>query len=214
MSESLVDLLGLDGDGPGRIHGVVRGVVTNVKDPDDLGRVRVAFPWLDPDVESWWARVAVPMAGAGRGTYFLPEVDDEVLIAFEHGDPAYPYVIGSLWNAKAKPPESNAEGKNNLRTITSRAGHVIRLDDTEGEEKIEVVDKTGKNSVVITAKDNTITITADADVTVTAPNGKLALSAKEVEITSRSGLRMKADTNLEVTAGAQLKLKGQVVNIN
>ena len=80
------------------------------------------------------------MAGKERGLYFLPEVDDEVLVAFEHGSPDAPYVLGGLWNGKDVPPESNADGKNDRRSIMSRSGHVIRLNDKEGEEQIEIVD--------------------------------------------------------------------------
>src|SRR5205085_2988322 len=126
------------------ISGVVVGVVTNNQDdPDGLGRVKVKFPWLSNDEESFWARVAVPMAGKERGFYFLPEVEDEVLVAFEHGDPRFPYVLGSLWNGQDKPPEKN-DGKNNVRVIKSRSGHVIRLNDEDGKEKIESIDKSGK----------------------------------------------------------------------
>ena len=86
-----------------RFFGVVVGVVTNNQDPDGMHRVKVHFPWLSDDVESNWARVAAPMAGGNRGVYFLPEVDDEVLVAFEHGKVDHPYVIGSLWNQQDRP---------------------------------------------------------------------------------------------------------------
>ncbi len=81
-----------------RINGVVIGIVTNNNDPQGMGRVRVRFPWRGDDDESYWARVATMMAGKDRGTFFLPEVDDEVLVAFDHGDINHPYVIGALWN--------------------------------------------------------------------------------------------------------------------
>ena len=102
MSE-LIDLINASPARNGRILGVVTGVVTNNKDPDKLGRVKVRFPWLSDTDESWWARVASPMAGKDRGVFFLPEVDDEVLVAFEHGDPRFPYVIGALWNGSTPP---------------------------------------------------------------------------------------------------------------
>src|ERR1700750_1699162 len=89
---------------PTRLHGVVIGIVTNNQDPDGMHRVKVRFPWLNLDDESHWARVATPMAGDKRGAYFLPEPDDEVLVAFEHGSLEHPYVIGSLWNGKDKAP--------------------------------------------------------------------------------------------------------------
>ncbi len=197
-----------------KIYGVVTGIVTNNDDPDGLARVKVKFPWLGDDVESWWARVAVPMAGDSRGTYFLPEVDDEVLVAFEHGDVRFPYVVGALWNANAKPPETNGDKKNNLRTIKSRSGHIVRLDDTDGSEKIEIVDKSGKNSVVIDTANNKVTVSADSDITVTSANGKIALSGNGVEITSQADVKIEASGNIDVKASGQANVKGSVVNLN
>ncbi|HEY2960094.1 MAG TPA: phage baseplate assembly protein V [Actinomycetota bacterium] len=198
----------------GRFNGVAVAIVTNNKDPDGLGRVKVSLPWLGERVESDWTRVVTPVAGAGRGLYWLPEVDDEVLVAFEHGRPDSPYVLGGLWNGKDKPPESNQDGKNNVRALKTRSGHLIRLTDTDGDEKIEIVDKTGKNSIVISAKDKTVAITADADVTVKSTNGKLKLSGNGVEITSQAAVKIEASQNMDLKAGPQLNLKGQMVNIN
>ena len=197
-----------------RFYGVAFAIVTNNKDPDGLGRVKLKLPWMDDTAESDWARVVTPMAGAGRGLYFLPEVDDEVLVAFEHGSPRAPYVLGALWNGKDKPPESNGDGKNNLRTIKSRSGHVIRLTDADGEEKIEIVDKSAKNSIVISTKDNTITITADADIAIQSNKGKLKLSGNGVEIASKGAVKIEASQNMDLKAGPQLNIKGSMVNIN
>ncbi len=206
MSEQLLDLLApATGGDSGRMYGVVIGLVTSNQDPDGLGRVKVKFPWLSEDEESWWARIAVGMAGPSRGTYFLPEVDDEVLVAFEHGDPSHPYVIGALWNGKDKPPESNGDGENNVRVIRSRSGHVIRLDDKQGDERIEIVDPKG-NGITIKSSDDSITIRCD--------NGKLKLSAMEIEIVATTGVKIEANTTIDVKAAAPLTLKGAVVNIN
>ena len=209
----------------GRVYGVTLGVVTNNQDPDGMGRVKVRFPWLadaSEPAESHWARVLTPMAGNERGLYFLPEVDDEVLVAFEHGRVEFPYILGALWNGKDKPPESNDDGKNNMRAIKSRSGHIIRLDDTDGDEKIEVLDSSGDNTIVISTADNAIaitakseiTITADADVTIQSSNGKLKLSGNGVEITSQAEVKIEASQNLDLKAGAQLNIKGSMVNIN
>ena len=198
----------------GRFTGVAMAIVTNNKDPDGLGRVKVKLPWLDDRVESDWTRVVTAMAGAGRGLYWLPEVDDEVLVAFEHGRPDLLYVLGGLWNGKDKPPEDNKDGKNNVRALKTRSGHVIRLTDTQGDEKIEIIDKTGKNSIVISAKDKTVTITADADITVKSTSGKLKLSGNGVEITSQAAVKIEASQNLDLKAGPQLNIKGGMVNIN
>ena len=96
--------------------------------------MKVKFPWLAND-ESAWARLAVPMAGAGRGFYFIPEVNDEVLVAFEQGDINRPYVIGCVWNGRDAPPEPaskvvDASGKVNQRILKSRLGHTITIDDS------------------------------------------------------------------------------------
>jgi phage baseplate assembly protein V len=198
----------------GHFTGVAMAIVTNNKDPDGLGRVKVKLPWLDDQVESDWTRVVTAMAGKERGLYCLPEVDDEVLVAFEHGRPDCLYVLGGLWNGKDKPPETNADGKNNVRALKSRSGHVIRLTDAQGDEKIEIIDKTGKNSIVISAKDNTVTISADADITVTSTKGKLKLAGKGVEITSQAAVKIEASQNLDLKANAQLNVKGAAVNIN
>jgi len=196
-----------------RALGVAVGLVTNNQDPDGLGRVKVKYPWLGDDDESYWARLVVPMAGNDRGTWFLPEVDDEVLIAFDHGSLDFPYVLGALWNGKDKPPESNSDGKNNHRTIKSRSGHIIRMDDTDGSEKLEIIDKTGKNKIVIDSSQNSVTIEAGGDIKLTA-KGKLTLSGNGVELQSQANGSFKASGNLDVNASGQLNLKGSMVNIN
>jgi phage baseplate assembly protein V len=215
MNGNLSDLLLAAGhQDTNRIYGVVIGRVTNNKDEDGLGRVKVSFPWLPEDNETDWVRIAVLMAGHERGAYFLPEVGDEVLVAFEHGDPAHPYMLGALWNGQAKPPEPYDEGKNNMRTIRSRSGHVIRLNDKHGAEKIEIIDGAGKESIVISTADNTITITADADVTIQAKNGTLKLSGKGVEIRSQAAVTITASQGLDLEAVEALTIKGKTVDIN
>ena len=130
------------------ISGVVVGIMTNNRDPVGIGRVKVRFPWRDESKESGWTRAVTLMAGKGRGTYFLPEVGDEVLISFDHGDIHHPYVIGALWNGEDTPPEANTDGKNNIRMIKSRSGHKIILNDTEGEEKLEIKTESGHSIVL------------------------------------------------------------------
>jgi uncharacterized protein involved in type VI secretion and phage assembly len=209
----LAGLLGTP-DRADRLYGVTIGIVTNNQDPDGLGRVKLKFPWLSENDESFWARVLAPMAGKQRGFYFLPEVDDEVLVAFEHGQIEFPYVLGALWNGKDKPPATNDDGKNNLRVIKSRSGHLIRLDDTDGSEKIEIIDKSGKNSVVIDSGQNTITISADADITITSASGKLKLSGQSIELSAKSDVKIEASAGMDLKANAQMKIKGATVDIN
>src|SRR2546421_10678153 len=108
MGESISDILHQGRDEAGRaskIYGLVVALVTNNQDPDKLGRVKVKFPWLDDQVESWWARIAYPMAGKERGFWWVPEIDDEGLVGLEHGDVRFPYIAGALHNGQDKPPQ-------------------------------------------------------------------------------------------------------------
>jgi uncharacterized protein involved in type VI secretion and phage assembly len=226
---------GLAGSSPetDRIQGVVIGVVTDNKDPDGLGRVKLRLPWLSEKHESHWARVVSPMAGNDRGLYLLPEVEDEVLVAFEHGRIERPFVLGALWNSKDKPPcwnsehipedwdsddkQANKKNGRNVRVLQSRSGHVIRLDDTDKKERIEIVDAKGKQSIVFDTAAGTITITADQDVVIESKNGMLKLSGeKGVEITAPDGpAKLEAKQNLELKSpGGQVNVKGSTIHLN
>ena len=197
-----------------RLLGLVVALVTNNQDPDNLGRVKLKFPWLSDSEESHWARVAAPMGGKDRGAYFLPEVDDEVLVAFEHGDARFPYVLGALWNGKDAPPANNSNGKNNLRVIKSRSGHLIKLNDEDGKETIEIVDKSGKNSLVIDTASNTIKITSDKDITLAAANGTIKLDAQKIELKSSADAKVEAGAGMDVKASGTLNVKGATINLN
>jgi uncharacterized protein involved in type VI secretion and phage assembly len=199
---------------PHRIYGVVVGVVTNNQDPEKLGRIKVRFPWLGDNDESSWARLAAPMAGKDRGLYFLPEVDDEVLVVFEHGDLRFPYILGGLWGGKDKPPIDNSDGKNNIRLIRSRSGHTIRLNDTDGKETIEIIDKTQKNKIMIDTAKNTISIIAEKDITLSAPQGKITLEAQELELKSSAITKIESKAGMGIKANSTIDIKGATINLN
>ena len=210
-----------------RIYGMVTAKVTNLEDPEQLGRVQVMFPWLpkykNADLGSNWARIAAPMGGKERGFLFLPEIDDEVLVAFEHGDVNYPYIVGMLWNNTDKPPAGTkssvlASDKKvvDQRVIRSRSGHLIILDDTQGEEQIIIQDKTEKNTITINSKDNAMTIKAEGDLTIEA-GGKLSITSKgdmslqtqgKGNVNTQSDLALEAKGNSKLT-GMQLALEGK-----
>ncbi len=172
----------------GRWYGVYPALVTDIKDPDGQGRVKVSLPW-SPDTGSGgyeaWARLAVLMAGGSRGTWFVPDTNDEVLVAFEGGDPRRPYVVGALWNGSDSPPESmDGSGRNNIKAIHSRNGVKITLDDQDGQEKliietpggqkitlkdgpgvVEIMDSSGNSAKF---ESSGITFTASAQFTINA----------------------------------------------
>ena len=172
----------------GKWFGIYPALVSDIKDPNGTGRVKVTLPW-SPDTGSdryeAWARVATFMGGNNRGSWFIPDVNDEVVLAFEGGDPRRPYVLGALWNGSDSPPQSmDGSGQNNLKVLRSRNGVKITLDDSSGQENcivetpggqrvtlhdgpgsVEVVDSNG-NSVKM--QSGGITVNASAKVTVTA----------------------------------------------
>lgn len=215
MTRQLYDILGLkeEQSSSRRLLGVVVGIVTNNRDPDGMGRVRVKFPWLNDQDESHWARVCSLMAGKDRGAYFLPEINDEVLIAFEHGDRRFPYILGGLWNGKDSPPATNDDGNNDIRLIKSRSGHVIRFNDKNGNETVEIADKNG-NSITYDTANNSLTIATKKDITLSAPQGSITLDARTVEIKSSTQTVLQAASTMDVKANATMTIKGAMVNIN
>jgi phage protein D len=194
--------------------GVVIGVVTNNRDPEEMGRVRVKFPWLSDREESAWARVVSPTAGSRRGLFWLPEVDDEVLVAFEHGDVHRPFVVGALWNGQDKTPMNASEavggdGKVNKRIVKSRSGHTILLDDTSGAEEITIVDKTGNNKIVLHSPDNSMRIAVQGDLTIEA-QGKITLKAQRgVDVSSQADVKVDAVQGVDVSSKAKVTVAGQ-----
>ena len=180
----------------GRWYGVAPALVTDIKDPDGQGRVKVKLPW-SPDggggqgYESW-ARIATLFAGDKRGSWFIPDVDDEVLVAFEHGDPRRPYVLGGLWNGSDKPPESmDGGGRNYKKVIKSRNGVTVTLDDQDGQESLKLETPGGQK---LTMKDGPGTVTIEdsngnsvkletSGITVTA-SAKVTVNASQVAISA------------------------------
>jgi uncharacterized protein involved in type VI secretion and phage assembly len=198
----------------GRVYGVVIGVVTANDDPDSLGRVKVKFPWLPDDTESTWARVVTFMAGKDRGGVFLPEPDDEVLVAFEHGDVRFPYVVGGLHNGKDTAPYANADGKNNERLIKSRSGMTLTFDDTSGSEKVTLADKDAKDSIVIDMANKKVTVTSSGDLEVSAEQGAVKIKAKTLSIETSDAAELKASGTLDLK-GKTVNVKGSpTVNLN
>lgn len=196
-------------------NGIVIGEVCDLEDPDKLGRVRVTFPHLG-GVKSDWAKLVSPMAGKERGMFFRPEKGDEVLVAFEHNDGNRPYILGSLWSQVDTPPPSDGSAKdNNIRFIRSRSGHILRLDDTKGKEKIEFIDKDSQRRIVIDCDRKKIQITADeGDVEVSAKGNVKVDANGNVEVSAKGNVSIKAQGSLSLEASGKLTIKGATVEIN
>src|ERR1700704_2466397 len=153
-----------------KIRGMQLAIVVDNKDGQDNPgfRVKVKFPHLAEQETTFWARIAIPMGGPERGTYMLPEIDDQLVVVFEHGDIDRPIVIGALWSKKQEPVEVNDSAKNNTKLIKSRCGHRIIFDDKQGAEKITIVDSTKKNKIVLDSVNKIVKIECDGDIEVTA----------------------------------------------
>jgi uncharacterized protein involved in type VI secretion and phage assembly len=191
-----------------RIYGVVVGVVTNNQDPDQLGRVKVKFPWLSDTDESHWARIATPMGGAERGFFFIPDVNDEVLVVFEQGMKDRPYILGALWNTVDKAPSKVADDANALRYIASKVGNVIEFDDTEKAPKITIRDKKKKTSIEIDTKNSKVTIKCGADVKIET-DGKISFENPKGDVSFNcNNMTIKTAANLDIKASGGVTAEG------
>jgi uncharacterized protein involved in type VI secretion and phage assembly len=211
-----------------KLHGVYPAIVSTIKsesakgavgDGGSAGEVKVKMPWLDDTYESSWMRVVCVGGGADRGLFVLPEINDEVLVAFEFGDPRRGYVLGGLHNGKDKAPVAPAklganDGRVDQRVWKSKTGHTIILSDKSGEEFIQIIDKTAKNWVKINSKDNSIELQNEGDVKATTKgkvvvDAKGAVNVKTVDDVTIEGknvtVKATANLNLEATANATLK---------
>lgn len=211
-------------------NGILIGEVIDLEDPEKLGRVKVKYPHLD-NKPSDWAPLATPMAGPERGMFFRPEVGDEVLIGLLQRDPRWPYVIGSIWSKKDKPPVDDDKAKeNNWRFFRSRSGHIFKFDDTKDAETIEIIDKDMARRIIIESKGEKIRIECDkGDIEIKATNGNITIVASKglevtadtIKVTGKKSLtveskaiEMKANGNMTLEATDTLTIKGKLVNIN
>jgi phage protein D len=186
-------------------HSVVVALVTNNEDPDALGRVRVRYPVLGTEHEGWWARLTAPAAGAKRGLLMMPQVGDEVLVAFEHDDEDHPYVIGSVWNGTAKPQE----------LVHVDGSFALRSDKQVLVEAAEAMTLTGDKDFTVTAAGNAKVTTSErsgdgppGDVTVDAKGNATMKSGQSAKIDAGADAALAGATDVKVTAGTKLTLQG------
>jgi phage baseplate assembly protein V len=197
----------------GFLTGLAVGQVTDNKDPQKLARVRVRLPWHTGGETSYWARTAMPMAGNDRGIYFLPEVDDEVLVAAENGDPSHLYVVGVLWNGQQKPPADNSDGANNTRLLKSRSGHTVRFNDDDSKPEIEVKLADGQR-ILLDQGGITIDDANQNTITFSASSGEIEISAAQKLTLKAQSVSIEATASMTVKSSGTLTLNGSVVQIN
>ncbi len=210
------------------IYGLVTGLVKENYNKDHPGMVKVEMFMTDGTLNvTDWIRVIVPYGGKDRGMYFLPEVGDEVAIAFERGDIEKPYVIGSLWNVNVdKIPEKTVAEKNTIKKLKTKGGHEIIFDDKEKKEKLEIITPK-KSKIVMDDENSLITISAAGDngenilkldskngvVTITGKK-KIVLDAGGTKITiDGSGKKIDIEGNNINLKGTNIKEEGQAISI-
>ena len=214
------------GDAGLTLAGITTGVIKENWEDKHPGMVKVEiFMGEEGKTLTDWIRVAQPYAGNGYGSYWLPEVGDEVVVAFNMGDTNRPYVLGSLWNNKDKIPDDTATEKNHVKRIKTKGGHEIIFEEEEGKERIEIhtpknlkmtledekqvitiQDEAGDNLLQIDSENGVITVQAKESIKLDA-GGKavLVLDGKEDKAKLTAG-------NIEIEAKQGLKLKGQNFN--
>lgn len=182
---------------PARWFGVYPALVNDINDPDGQGRIQVTLPWA-PDAGGSpyqvWARLATLMGGDNRGSWFIPDAGDEVLVSFEAGDTRRPYVLGGLWNGSDQPPESmDGAGNNYIKAIRSRNGVKVTLDDTDGREQL-ILETPGGQQVTLSDGPGTILIQDSngnsvnldsSGITVTS-SGEVSITASTVQVSAAS----------------------------
>jgi uncharacterized protein involved in type VI secretion and phage assembly len=217
------------GAGPrGGRGGLVPALVCDVRDPDTLGRVRLTFPWLAEEYTSEWARVVQLGAGPDRGVLWPPEVGDEVLVGFEHGDLDAPYVLGGLHNgtdaapALAETPVDGNSGEIVARGLVGRTGHRLELVESgTGANEVRLATGDGKHSLVLDAKgmkitlhgDGTVLIEGAQGVTVDAKTGPLEMKGGTVKLTSTGPLELSGAT-MKLASSGPNEITGAIVKIN
>jgi uncharacterized protein involved in type VI secretion and phage assembly len=182
----------------GRIYGVAIAVVIDNMDLTGAGRVQVKLPWL-PDVEPW-ARVAVSDAGDGRGTWFMPHVDDEVVVGFEQGDVRRPIVLGALWSMTSRPPTDLPIDATYKQVVKTEMGHEIVIDDTPGMTGVTVTTIAGHKIDINDIEGITLETVSGAKVELTTA-GQVSVSALTTLELSAPMISIKADGLLDISGG-------------
>ena len=187
-----------------------------------MGRVKAGLYSLGKDIVTDW----MPMLTPSLGIFFLPEVGDQVVVAFIDDNPDLPIMLGGLWSNVQRPPQTgenaesefNRNGKNNLRFVRSRSGNMMVFDDTKGDEKIQLISASGTVRLELLSKDSLIRMVSKG-INMSA-KGKIRLSGEECIIKARKGLKAKSENikvegrEVNIKAGNSIAVKGNGINLN
>jgi len=223
QQRSLLGLSSTPANGSGsagdkRSPGVVIAQVTNARDPNDQGRVKVSFPWLSDSYESDWARVVQAGAGPNRGLVVVPEVNDEVLVAFEHGDVRRPYVLGGLYNGVDKPLLGDAFvdtsiGGVNRRGFVSKHGHSLVFLDSDDKDGVALFTGDKELRISLNKTETRIKVTSSGDVVIEAKGdvsisgtGDVSIEGQSVEIKAKTGVSVDGGGGNVTVKGTQIQL--------
>lgn len=197
-----------------KIFGVTSATVISNMDCMGEARVQLMLPWL-PGYQPW-ARIASPMAGMARGTYFIPQPGDEVLVAFNHGDVREPFVVGSLWNTMDRPPAALPTDPVTKRAIRTPLGQEVSFDEKLGA--VTVSNVAGFNMTLdpsgatLSAKGATIKLGIDGSVKISGASA-IALEAPDVSIRAAT-VRIRSDAGTRIDGGGDCTIKAAQVNLN
>jgi type VI secretion system secreted protein VgrG len=193
-------------------------LVTDTDDPDKLGRVKVRFVWNvkegSPAEPGIWVRLLTLHAGENKGWYCIPEIDDEVMVGFEHGDPSRPVILGCLYNGKDVPPVDHPVGwdgkKNNLKLFRTKSGNEIYFSDDSGSEAIVIVQKDNKNTITLSLDGPKIAIESEGDISLKAANISLESTSGDITLKSAAGLKAESTQDTEIKASGSMKTEGSM----
>lgn len=210
---------GLHSAGGPPVYGVVIAQVTDVNDPQELGRVKLTFPWLSDEYESWWARVAQLGAGPQRGAVWLPEVNDEVLVAFEHGDTRRPYVVGQLWNGVDKPPLGDGlidggSGAVKRRGFVSKQGHRLVFLDDDAKSGVAIMSADDSLKISLNQTGTTIKVSASGNVEISGSQQVKVSSDGSISIQAGTTLELKGGSGVTIDGGPKVDVTGSLIKLN
>jgi phage baseplate assembly protein V len=188
-----------------RFYGVAEALVAEVRDPEKECRVKLRLPWFDSKEVTGWCRIANLFAGNGYGSTWTPELEDEVLVAFIHGDLRFPVVLGGLYNGKDKPPRART-ANTNQKTLRTKAGHEVLLDDSSSSLGVEVITSAGHRLRLDDVKNQiSLEISGGPSIVMSKSGGDMHIKATSITLDA---------TTITINASSTLTATGKPIKLN